>query len=733
MAAESVAEGPKGRDRGGKWTVDGGGSGRRPGGRGAGWGSRSGVALAGLWVLALALAARQVAAVLRLPQEKRFVDLFAWLGDNGVLRARGSLYDGDDPFTGTPFAGLVLKPLSRAAEQSLGLVWTFGTLLLVAAVGVLAARALPGPLPRRTALCAVPAALSLLALSIPIRNTFHLGQTSVLPVLLVLVGWLLGGARGEPEHPRATEGAEGAGAGRAAGLLGARTGGALIGVACALQPATVLFLPLLWLTGRRQAAVTGTGTFLLCTLATWVALPHDSWAYWIHHVAGVGLGDPADATANQSLHGALLRAGLRGPAEVVLLVLLVAAVAWLALRRAVRYAQDGQPLLAAAVVGCAAVVASPVAWQHQQLWVLLAVAGRVGRRTGDRLVWPVFVAMVMTLDGSALVPKIAVFGMFGENAVLCAALLAACAIPFLRRDSPVWDAPEPMGARSRPNLMLELLLIRVWYWAYSWVRGHAPDSRSLAEGHGHQILDAETFLHLDIEHSLNRLAARTPWLRDVGDFYYSTFHFLVPIALLAWLYVRRVPRYRGARTALGCTTVLGLVGFWLYPLAPPRLMPGLGYIDTAHGPQNLSDPDFGALTSLSNQYAAMPSLHVGWSLWCAVIVFMMTRNVWLRALGALYPLMTAFVVMATANHYLLDAVGGVLAVVVGFAAQRWAARLREGRGAAAEPLPQAGAEEPVAVPGPRPASRAAVTGAVSDPSPSGPPRSADRTEPARRE
>ncbi|RCG24244.1 DUF2029 domain-containing protein [Streptomyces diacarni] len=691
MAAESVAEGPKSPDRGGKWSGGGNGPGQgatRPWSRA---GFRPGVLLAGLWVLTLGLAVRQATAVLRLPQEERLVDLFAWLGDNGVLRLHDSLYDGDQPFTGTPFAGLVLKPLTRAAEQTLGVAWTFGTMLLVAAVGVLAARALPGPVPRRAALCAVPAALSLLALSIPVRNTFHLGQTSVLPVLLVLAGWLLGGARGEPEASHGAGEASGArpaalsGTGRA--LLGARTGGALIGVACALQPATVLFLPLLWFTGRRQAAVTGTGTFLLCTLATWVVMPGDSMAYWIHHVAGAGLGGPADASANQSLHGALLRAGLHGPAEIVLFALAAAAVGWLALRRAVRYARDGQPLLAAAIVGSAAVVASPVAWQHQQLWVLLAVVGRVGRRTGDRLVWPVFVAMVMTLDGSALVPKVAVFGAFGENAVLLAALLASCVVPFMRRDAAVWDAPEPMGALSRPNLMLELLLIRVWYWAYSWVRGHAPDSRSLAEGHGHQILDAESFLHLDVEHGLNRLAVRTQWLRDACDFYYSTFHFLVPIALLAWLYARRVPRYRGARTALGCATLLGLVGFWLYPLAPPRLMPGLGYVDTAHGPQDLADPDFGALTSLSNQYAAMPSLHVGWSLWCAVVVFMMTRNVWLRALGVLYPLMTAFVVMATANHYLLDAVGGVLAVVAGFAGARWLARLRERRAPTAGPPP----------------------------------------------
>ncbi|MFE9335250.1 bifunctional glycosyltransferase 87/phosphatase PAP2 family protein [Streptomyces sp. NPDC007063] len=747
MAAETVANG-EGPDRGGERHLSGGGPLRRLPGPWGRLGSRAGMLLAGLWLLALALAVRQAAAVLRLPRDERLVDLFAWTGDNGVLRVHGSLYDGDAAFTGTPFAGLALKPLTRAAEQGLGVVWTFGTLLLVAAVGAVAARALPGPVARRTALFALPAALSLLVLSIPVRNTFHLGQTSILPVLLVLVGWLAGGADRYREQRAAVGGPFAGPRGQAVALAG-KAQGVLIGVAGALQPATLLFVPLLWLTGRRRAAVSAAGTFVICTLAAWAAMPDDSWTYWVHHVAGVGLGDAADATANQSLHGALLRAGVHGAPEAALLAVLVPAVGWLALRRAVRYARDGQLLLAAAVVGCAAVAASPAAWQHQQLWVLLAIVGRVGRRTGDRLVWPVFVVLVMTLDGSALVPKIAAFGMLGENAVLLAALLASCVVPFLRRQAPAWAAPQPSGPLSRPNLMLELLLIRVGYWAYSYVRGHAPDSRSLAEGHGHQILTAERFLHLDVEHGLNKLAARTEWLREAGDTYYTTFHFLVPIVLLGFLYMRRVPQYRAARTALSFATLLGLAGFWLYPLAPPRLMPGLGYIDTAHGPQDLSDPDFGALTQLSNQYAAMPSLHVGWSLWCAVVVFLLTRNRWLRALGALYPLLTTFVVMATANHYLLDAVGGVAVVAAGFYGQRRLARMRgagkptgdRAAGASADD-PGRGAAEGGRADGP-PGTRSgpgalpdgpdAVSGAASAPSPPGPPSSGDRGVPARRD
>ncbi|WP_240649158.1 bifunctional glycosyltransferase 87/phosphatase PAP2 family protein [Streptomyces sp. Z26] len=621
----------------------------RPGGLTGQLGSRGGMALVGLWLLAGALAARQLAAVLRQPSDERLTDLLGWIGDNGVLRVRGSFYDGANPFTGTPFAGLVLKPLTSAADHSLGVAWTFGTLLLVAAVGVVAARALPEPVSRRTALFAVPVALSLLVVSVPVRNAFTLGQTSILPVLLVLVGWLL---RGRERH----------------------TGGVLIGLAAALQPAVLLFVPLLWFTGRRNAAVAAGATFAAGTAAAWAVVPGDSWTYWVHHVAGAGLGAPSDGLANQSLHGALLRIGLSGPLELALLAVLAGAVAWFGLRRAVHYALDGQLLLAAAIAGCAVVAVSPTAWQHEQLWVLLAVVGRAGRRRGDRLMWPVTVVLVMSLESSALVPNMSVLRFLAENGPLVAAVLAACVIPFLSRTADSWATPEPSGPFTRPNLLLELLLIRVGYWGYSYVRGQADDGVGTAEAHGTQILDIEGMLHVDWEHALNQFTVRHPWIEEFCNFYYTTFHFLVPIALLALLYVRRPPSYRESRTALSFATVLGLVGFWFYPLAPPRLMPGLGFIDTAHGPQDLSDPDFGALTELSNQYAAMPSLHVGWSLWCAVVIVRLTPNVWLRALGVLYPLMTTFVVMATANHYLLDAVGGVAVIAAGFGLQRLTAR-----------------------------------------------------------
>ncbi|MFF0258287.1 phosphatase PAP2 family protein [Streptomyces microflavus] len=621
--------------------------------------TRTGLTRALLWLVVAVLAVRQMAVVLRQPPGERLTDLETWIGENGVLHVTGSLYD-SGRFTGTPFAGLVLKPLTASAEAALGIAWTFGSLLLVAALGVVAARALPAPVGRRTALLAVPVAITLLMLSLPVRNTLHLGQTSILPVLLVLLACFV-----VRDH---------------------RLQGVLVGLAAALQPTLLLFAALLWLTGKRRASVTAGAAFALCTAAAWAAVPKDSWTYWVHHVAGAGLGERPDSLANQSLHGALLRLGFEGPAEIALFLVLAAAVTVVGVRRAVRYAQDGQLLLAVAVTGCVVVAVSPTAWQHQLLWVLLAVVGKVGKRASDRLVWPAVVVLVITLPAKMLLPNVGLVIPVRDNALLVAALGAACFAPFLLRTSPYWQRPvptdfaKPVAARwrrvpllpfwrrvlHRPNLLLELLLIRVVYSAYAQVRLAATAGRPLAEEHGRQIHAIEQWLHIDIELWVNHTVVQITWLREFFDYYYSTFHFIVPLTILGVLYARRPADYRWARTSIGFATLLALVGFWLYPLAPPRLMPGLGFIDTVHGVQDFAKPDYGTLTTVTNQYAAMPSLHFGWSLWCGVVIVMLAPRMWMKALGLLHPLFTIAAIVATANHWVLDAAGGALVVSLGF-------------------------------------------------------------------
>ncbi|MFG2296907.1 bifunctional glycosyltransferase 87/phosphatase PAP2 family protein [Streptomyces sp. NPDC048603] len=617
-------------------------------------GARLGAARIVLWGLAAVLAVRQAAAVLRVPPGDWLTGIY--LPD----LASGSLYD-SGLSTGSPFAGMVLRPLTGFADQSLEIAWTLVTLLSVAAVGLVAARGLPDPVPRRTALLAAPVLVALMMVSLPVREAAFPGQTAVLPVLLVLFALFR--------------------------VPGDRPAGVLTGLAAALQPALLLFTPLLWLTGRRSAAKATLATFAAASLLALVTLPRESWTYWVDHLAGTRLGGSPDSLANQSLHGALLRFGLAGSGETALYLVLAGAVALVGMRRAVRYARDGQLLLAVAVTGCVAVAVSPTGWRHQLLWVLLAVAGRVGRRAADRPVWPVAVVLVMTLPSTVLLPNMAAMGPVRDNVLLLAALAAACAVPFLPRSSPYWREPvatsygHPAAARwrripllpvwrrvlSRPNLLLELLLIRVGYSMYSHIRAAAPNSREVAEANAHTVLAAERALGIDIEHAVNQAVVRTEWLEGFFNFYYTSFHFVIPLSLLALLYWRRPADYRWARASLGLATLIALFGFWLFPLAPPRLMPGLGFTDTVHGPQDLANPSYGAMTAISNQYAAMPSLHFGWSLWCGIVIVAIAPKVWQKLLGALHPLITVCAIVATANHWLLDAVGGALVVGSGFA------------------------------------------------------------------
>ena len=144
-------------------------------------------------------------------------------------------------------------------------------------------------------------------------------------------------------------------------------------------------------------------------------------------------------------------------------------------------------------------------------------------------------------------------------------------------------------------------------------------------------------LHLNFERSVNKFVADHEPLAQVMDYYYATLHFVVTIGCLIWLY-RAHPRiYRGARTVLFATSLIALAGFYLYPLAPPRLLPQYGYIDTLlkfHTWGSLADPK---VAEHSNQYAAMPSLHIGWALWCGVSIFLCARRLWVRLLGAALP------------------------------------------------------------------------------------------------
>jgi hypothetical protein len=241
----------------------------------------------------------------------------------------------------------------------------------------------------------------------------------------------------------------------------------------------------------------------------------------------------------------------------------------------------------------------------------------------------------------------------------------------------------------------EVAIVAAGYAGYAVVRLAVRASRPAAVAHAAGLWRAERWLHLDVEASLNHLAAARPVLAETAGYYYGLAHFIVTPLVLAWLWLRRPAAFGPLRSALVLATTGANVLFWTWPVAPPRFaVPGMADVLVRHrilGAGDAHGPD-----SLVNLYAAMPSLHVAWAAWCAAAVVIATRGGW-RHLAWLYPAATTVVVLATANHFVLDAVGGLAVTALGMLAARAATRP-----GAAEPGP-GGAVPTAALParGPR--------------------------------
>ena len=186
---------------------------------------------------------------------------------------------------------------------------------------------------------------------------------------------------------------------------------------------------------------------------------------------------------------------------------------------------------------------------------------------------------------------------------------------------------------------------------------------------GH-VWDLERTLHLPGEGAVQSVLLHSQTLVQVANTYYATVHFPATLLFLLWLYRWRPRHYVWSRRILAALTGAALALHLLFPLAPPRMLPPAGLIDTGqvYGPTVYGDTP--ATDSMANQFAAMPSLHFGWSLWCGVAIAIIAPRMWMKALGLLHPLFTVSAIVATGNHWVLDAVGGAAVVAAGFAGTR---------------------------------------------------------------
>jgi PAP2 superfamily protein len=217
---------------------------------------------------------------------------------------------------------------------------------------------------------------------------------------------------------------------------------------------------------------------------------------------------------------------------------------------------------------------------------------------------------------------------------------------------------------ARPQLLCEVVIVAGLLFVYDRVAELVAAHRASADSHGFSLLGAEHHLHLAVERGLNTWVVGHRALNLLAVGYYQLMHLGAALTILVWCYLRRPQVYRPARNALVAINLIGLTVFVLYPVAPPRSLPQAGFVDSVATEWSVHAPP--------DHFGALPSLHLAWAAWACLVGVAVVAQPALRLLLFLHPILTAVVVLATANHYLIDVAAGVaLGLAVTAAARSW--------------------------------------------------------------
>ena len=215
------------------------------------------------------------------------------------------------------------------------------------------------------------------------------------------------------------------------------------------------------------------------------------------------------------------------------------------------------------------------------------------------------------------------------------------------------------------------------YILYQLVRGLINDGSPYKPfGDAMRIIDLERVLHVFVEPSIQAWALNKHWLMDFADWTYLNAHYIVTLGALVFIYLRRNDSFYFVRNMFMIAMAIALVGYAVYPTAPPRLMPEWGFTDSIS--QFLGTPvDYGPGKGLLNFYAAVPSMHVCFAVMIGMPMTRLVKHWPAKLAWSLYPLLITFVVVATGNHYFTDVfLGGVTACLSALLAKRLLARAR---------------------------------------------------------
>jgi hypothetical protein len=220
---------------------------------------------------------------------------------------------------------------------------------------------------------------------------------------------------------------------------------------------------------------------------------------------------------------------------------------------------------------------------------------------------------------------------------------------------------------------LQLLLFFVVDIAYELSRGLADSDVDGAFAHARDVVSFERALGIFNELSVQAFALHHDLVLRVANLTYFHAHFFVSTAFLFWMYLRRNRHYYFIRNMVFVADAIAIAGYILYPTAPPRMLSQLGFVDTLA--RTSLNHNSAAIQALANPYAAIPSVHTCYSLIIGITCFFLVRTRVLRASWLLYPALIVFSIVATANHFWLDAVAGAIVAVMAVAAA-WAIERR---------------------------------------------------------
>jgi hypothetical protein len=231
-----------------------------------------------------------------------------------------------------------------------------------------------------------------------------------------------------------------------------------------------------------------------------------------------------------------------------------------------------------------------------------------------------------------------------------------------------------LAPRGWVDLARQFLLFGGAYYLYRFVRGLVDGHPNVAYQHARDIVYFERGVHAFFEPDLQHWAINHTLIINVADWMYVNSHFIVTTAFLVWLYTARNHAYYFVRNMFMIAMAFALVGYLVFPAAPPRYLPEWGFQDTV---SDFFGHASNAASVLYNPYAAMPSMHVCFSLLVAVPAIQLIRAKPLKVLWCFYPPLVTFVVISTANHFWLDgAVGAVIALLSALLARTFLARAR---------------------------------------------------------